>query len=266
MGAHLFHGQTGNGPALLLLHAGVADSRMWEPNRARLGDGRTLVTLDLRGFGRSPWGTGPFSHAGDVLEVLDELALSRVAVVGASFGGSVALDLTLAHPERVSALVLAAPALGGWDWSSDQRAFGAEEDRLLDAGDVEAAVELNVRRWVDAGRPPGEVDSGLRTLVGDMQRHAFELALAAFSTEPEPGPEQELEPPAAGRLDEVRCPVLVVLGALDVPDMLSIGAHLGAGLSDVRVETLPGVAHLPSLEAPAAFDALVSPFLDEHSA
>ncbi len=166
----------------------------------RLGEGRTLVTLDMRGFGRSPWGTGPFSHVGDVLEVLDELALPRVAVAGASFGGSVALDLTLAHPERVSALVLAAPALGGWDWSPDQRAFGAEEDRLLDAGDVEAAVELNVRRWVDAGRPPGEVDSGMRALVADMQRHAFELALAAFSSEPEPGPEQELEPPAAGRL------------------------------------------------------------------
>jgi pimeloyl-ACP methyl ester carboxylesterase len=250
----------------VLLHAGVADARMWEPNRERLGKGRTLVTLDLRGFGRSPWGTGSFSHVGDVLAVLDGIELLRVALAGASFGGSVALDLALAHPGRVSALVLAAPALGGWDWSPDQRAFGAEEDRLLDAGDVEAAVELNVRRWVDAGRPPGEVDPGMRALVADMQRHAFELALAAFSSEPEPGPEQELEPPAAGRLDEIRCPALVVLGALDVPDMLAIGAHLGAGLAHVRVETLPGVAHLPSLEAPAAFDALVSPFLHEHAA
>lgn len=266
MGAHLFYEREGAGPAVVLLHAGVADSRMWEPNRAALGAGRTLVTVDLRGFGRSPWGTGPFMHARDVLEVLDALGLRQAAVVGASFGGAVALDLALAAPERVSALVLAAPALGGWAWSTDQRAFGAGEDELLDAGDVDGAVELNVRRWVDAGCPPGRVDPGVRSLVADMQRHAFELALEAFSSLPEPGPEQELEPPAAARLGEVRCPVLVVLGALDVPDMLAIGAHLGAGLPDVRVETLAGVAHLPSLEAPTAFDELVARFLAERLA
>ncbi len=264
MSAHLFHDRRGAGPAVVLLHAGVADSRMWEPNRARLGAGRTLVTVDLRGFGRSPWGTGPFSHPSDVLAVLDELGVAQAAVVGASFGGAVALDLALAYPERVSALALAAPALGGWDWSPDQRAFGRQEDELLEAGDLEGAVELNVRRWVDAGRSPDRVDPGVRSLVAEMQRHAFELALEAFSTETEPGPELELEPPAAGRLHEIRCPALVVLGTLDVPDMLAIGARLETGLPDVRVETLAGVAHLPNLESPAAFDELVSSFLDEH--
>lgn len=90
----------------------------------------------------------------------------------------------------------------------------------------------------------------MRALVAEMQRRAFELAQAAFAAEPAPGPEHEIDPPAAGRLGEIRCPALVVLGALDVPDVRAIGVHLGAGIPDVR------------LEAPAVIDELVTPFLD----
>lgn len=245
----------------MLLHAGIADGRMWEPNRARLGTGRTLVVPDLRGFGRTTYGEGPYSNVDDVIELLDNLELPRVTLLGASFGGAVAVDVALTHPDRVEALVLAAPALGGWDWAADHVAFGEEEERLLDEGNLDAAVELNVRRWVDAGREPSAVDPAVRELVTAMQRRAFELDLDAYSREPVPGPERRLEPPAVGRVGEIGCPVLVVLGALDVPDMGAIGAHLAEGLEDVRTETVEGVAHLPSLEAPETFDVLVTGFL-----
>ena len=87
------------------------------------------------------------------------------AVVGASDGGRVAIDLALERPDRVAALVLASPALGGWAWSQEVRSFGAAEDELLEAGKVDEAADLNVRTWVDGnGRGPDEVDGEVREL------------------------------------------------------------------------------------------------------
>jgi len=258
----LHYETTGEGPALVLLHAGVCDSRMWGPNLAALGEGRQLVIPDLRGFGRSAWGAGPYSHVDDVVGLFDVLGLERAALVGASLGGRVALDLALEHPDRVTALALAAPALGGWDWSPDVRAFGEREDELLDDGDVAGAVELNLRMWVDGpSRQPADVDPGLRALVGEMQRHAFDLALEAYAAEPCPGPERAIEPPAARRLGAIRAPTLVLVGEHDVDDMRAIAAAIASAAANARLETIAGAAHLPSLERPDAFADLVAGFL-----
>ena len=258
----LHYDDSGDGAPVVLLHAGVCDSRMWEPNRAALGDGNRLVTLDLRGFGRSPWRPGGFSHADDVCGVLDEAGIGQAVLVGASLGGRVALDVALEHPTRVSGLVLAAPALGGWDWSDEVRAFGEREDELLDAGDVAGAVELNLHMWVDGpARRPEDVDPELRSRVADMQRRSFELALEAWSEEPVPGPERQPQPPAAERLSETDVPVLVLVGELDVGDFREIASFIAAGVRNGRLETIAGAAHLPSLERPELFGRLVVDFL-----
>src|SRR3712207_779151 len=89
----------GAGPPVVLLHAGVADQRMWDPVAARL-TGRRVIRFDLRGFGRTETGFGPFAHHRDVLAVLDALAIERAAIAGASFGGLVALEVAAVAPER----------------------------------------------------------------------------------------------------------------------------------------------------------------------
>ena len=79
---------------VVLLHAGVCDHRMWDGVVPALHDaGRKVVAPDLRGFGSRPLGLAPFSHAGDVLSLLDGLGAERADVVGASFGGRVALEV-----------------------------------------------------------------------------------------------------------------------------------------------------------------------------
>ena len=100
----LFHEQHGDGPAVLLVHAGVADSRMWAGIVPRLAEAHRVIACDLRGFGRSPLEPGPYSHGSDLLELLDGLGVDRAAVVAASMGGQVALELALRAPERVTAL------------------------------------------------------------------------------------------------------------------------------------------------------------------
>ena len=219
-----------------------------------------MLAPDLRGFGDEPFPDGDYSYTDDLVELLDREEVEVASVVGASNGGRIAIDLALAHPERVSALVLAAPALGGWEWSQEVQAYGEREDALFEAGDLDATVELNLVMWVDGhGRSPGEVDAQVRELVGKMQRRALEHAAQAFAAEPCPV-ERRLQPPAIERLGELRVPILVVLGGRDVPDFAAIGKRL-ADEASARVEVFEDAAHLPSLEQPERFAGLVLEFV-----
>jgi pimeloyl-ACP methyl ester carboxylesterase len=142
--------------------------------------------MDLRGFGRSPLPPGPYAHARDVIEALDRHGLESVALVGGSLGGRVVLEVALARPELVRALVLIAPGLPGHAWSEELRREWAEEEAALEAGNLDAAVEANLRTWVDGPRRrPEDVDPQVRALVAGMQRRAFEVQLAVEEDEEE---------------------------------------------------------------------------------
>ena len=253
----------GDGPAVALIHAGICDSRMWDPQWEAYARSFRVLRLDLRGFGRSPPSPGRFSNARDVIETLEIHAFDRSALVGNSLGGRVALEVAVARPELVRALVLVAPGLPGHEASEDLRAAWDEEKAALEAGELDSAVDVNVRTWVDGPRRlPEEVDPRVRRLVAEMQRHAFEGQLPVGE-----GAEGELlVPDLAERLGEVAAPTLIVVGEEDVPDMHAIAGRLEREISGARRATIPATAHLPSLERAREFDELVLPFLREAAA
>ena len=121
---------------MVLLHAGVADRRMWQPQVPALGHRFRVISPDLRGFGDSPLPPEPYVDADDLAELLDHHGVIDAAVVGCSMGGRVALELATRHPDRVNSLVLLCPGFRGVPPSAASDAFDAEEDRLLEAGDV----------------------------------------------------------------------------------------------------------------------------------
>ena len=226
-----------------------------------LADRYRVLRPDLRGFGESPLPGGPFSHVEDVRALLEELGLDQVGIVGNSFGGKVALDFTLAYPERVAVLVLVASALSGWEGSSELDAFDEEEDALLDAGRMDEAVELNLRTWLDGyGRDSAPISAELRERVAAMQRQAFVTIVAAYERTPPPGPVSWPEPPAATRLDEVAVPALVVAATHDHPDFVGLAERLAAGIPGTESATLE-TGHLAAFEQPEAFNRLVLDFL-----
>ena len=110
------------------------------------------MRYDLRGFGRSPLGPGRYSNAGDLVELLEQLELRSASLVGVSLGGQVALELAVARPDLVDALVLVGAGLPGHSWSPEVRVYQAEEEAALERGDIDAGVEANVRMWVDGPR------------------------------------------------------------------------------------------------------------------
>jgi pimeloyl-ACP methyl ester carboxylesterase len=160
----LHHDVRGDGPAVLLVHAGVADSRMWPGVAGQLAATHRVVTCDLRGFGKSPLPPERFSHAADLVALLDELGIERAAVVGASFGGYVALELALRAPGRVMALALLDPFLDEFDPSGEFAAFAEAEEAALEAGDVEAVINDEPTALAEiAGREGLEVAETINT-------------------------------------------------------------------------------------------------------
>jgi pimeloyl-ACP methyl ester carboxylesterase len=235
----------GDGPAVVFLHAGIADSRMWDAEVQALQGTHRVVRLDLRGWGRSQLVPGTFSYYGDVLAVLDALKIEKATVVGCSFGGNVALDITVAHSERVERLILISPSIGDGHESPEIRAFGEREDAALERGDPDGATEENVRFWVvGSHRKRDDVDPKVCQLVFDMQRLAFDNPI------PEGLTVERLDPPARERLGEIRVPTLIVVGDLDVDHVGRVARRLSETIPGARLEVMRGTAHVPTLEKP----------------
>ena len=248
-------GPTGSTP-VLLLHAGIADRRMWDPIWPTLTSSRDVVRVDLRGFGESTERpAGPWSPRADVLATLDALGVDRAHVVGCSFGAGVAVELALERPGAVASLVLAAP--GGsliTERTEELTSFWELEGKAVEAGDLDGAAEANVVAWVDGPhRGPDVVPAAVRDAVRTMQRRAFELTVDWPDEVWEA--EVELDPEPPERLDEVAVPTLVISGELDIDAIRLAADRLLTGVHDVRAVVWPDVAHVPSMERPDDFAA-----------
>jgi pimeloyl-ACP methyl ester carboxylesterase len=251
----------GSGSPIILVHAGVADRRMWEPQLEPFAASHRVIRYDARGFGESLPPAGSWSHHGDLLALLDELLIGRAHLVAASMGAGVAVEAALARPTAVASLTLAAPggALYGLP-PPELRSVWAAEIEALDRGDVDAAVEVNLRTWVDGpSRGPEDPDQGVRARVARMQREAFELP----EWDQAAAPEHELTPPASARLGELRCPILVVVGAGDQPPTIAAAERVAAEAGDARLVVWRDVAHMLTMERPGRFAELVLAFIAE---
>ena len=232
------------GPPVLLIHAGGMDGRMWRPLVERLEDRYWLIVPDLRGHGTTPLPPEEYAHVDDLLGVLDDLKVERTAVVGASMGGHVALELVTAAPDRVSSLVLLASSLDVDDWAPDIRDYWAQEAALVEAGDIDGAVALNVRTW---GRE-GETDE----LVAEMTRRALELHVGVDP------PERELTVDLAS----IAVPTLVVSGGLDFPDFARLADRIAAEIPGAERAEVADAGHLIALERPDETAELLAAFLE----
>jgi 3-oxoadipate enol-lactonase len=259
-GKELWYEEAGSGPALVLTHAGVADSSMWDELVEPLAERHRVIRYDLPGYGRSLLQPGPRSHVDDLRALLDRLGVERASMVGLSHGGRVDLEFALEHPERVDALVLVAPGLPEHEWSEEAEKASEEEDRLFEEGDLDGAAEVNLRIWVDGPRRGPDAVPEVRERVRTMVMRSFELYRKVLE-EGEPGPVARLDPPAMARLGEIRVPTLIVVGDADVPDILAICDQLAAGIPGSRMVVYEDVAHMLPMERPDEFAQLVLDFL-----
>jgi pimeloyl-ACP methyl ester carboxylesterase len=248
------HDDVGAGPAVVLLHAGVADRRMWAEHLAPISDaGYRAVAVDLPGFGEA-LPEEPVAPWEDVVATLDALSIDRAVLVGNSFGGAIALRAALATPERVTGLMLVSAPPPQLDPSSELRSAWEAEESALEAGDVDRAVLAVLDAWTLPDTPPP-----MRARIASMQRSAFELQAAAGSlTEAEDPLEAD-----AQALAKIATPALVIAGELDFADFRSGAETLASELPHARHVVIQDAGHLAPLDQPERFRQLLFAFLHE---
>jgi 3-oxoadipate enol-lactonase len=255
-GTRIHYEREGEGLPVVFLHAGVADSRMWQPQIRAFADQFECIAPDMRGFGESALPPGSWSPVADVLGLIDHLHLKPVHLVGCSLGGGVAIDFALEHGERISKLVLVGPGVGGVHFGPKYPELFAEAEAAEKAGDRRAIVEADARLWLDGPRrPAGYVKDPLRKLFFEMDSN--------FDSDFDSAPIDQIEPPAAGRLSEITAPTLVVVGDEDAPPVFDAVDLLMEKVPHARKAVIHDAAHLPNLEHPEEFNRIVLEFLLE---
>ncbi len=255
-GAQIAYEISGEGFPLVLVHAGVADRRMWDTQVPAFAQKHRVLRYDMRGYGQTSMPAGPFAHRRDLIGLLEALGIGRAVLLGCSMGGSTAIDAALERPDLVAALITVGSAPSGLEI---QVAPPRQWDELVaayKAHDLQRTAELEVEIWVDGPqRAPDQVPAVVRDLVREMNLIALTNEAAGLG-QPEP-----LDPPAAGRLGEIRTPALVIHGDLDQPDIPQSSAYLAERIAGARHVVMHGTAHLPNMERPDEFNRIVLDFL-----
>jgi pimeloyl-ACP methyl ester carboxylesterase len=244
--------EAGSGPAVVLLHAGIADRTMWAEHLQPLAEaGYRVVAVDLPGFGEAPVPPGEQAAWLDVVRTMDDLSIEHAALVGNSFGGAVALRMAFVAPERVSALALISAPPPDMEPSPQLAAAWEAEEEALERGDTEAATQISVDTWTMPGAP-----QDLRERVAAMQRRAFDLQGVE---EPADAPDPLEEDP--GALARIGVPALAAAGEHDLPDFRHGAEEMAETMPRARHTVIKGAGHLAPLETPVVFRELILGFL-----
>jgi len=248
----------GFGLPLVFLHAGVCDRRMWGEQLQQLSNaGYHVVAYDRRGFGETESEDVAFNHVVDLEAVLDRLGLNAAVLIGNSLGGGIAIDFALEHPDRVAALVLIGSAVSGFeaeDYPDDVAALEDTLEHALQRSNIDLANRIEAHMWLDGPlEEDGRVDGPARELFLDMNRTRRD--------KPELS-KQEFPEPAVDHVEKIVVPTLLVVGALDYPDVLEAHEFLAEEIEDSFNIMLDDTAHLPSLERPEEFNPILVEFLE----
>jgi len=252
-GGKLYFEVAGDGPVLVLAHAGVADRRMWDDQFLVFAPNYRVIRFDFWGYGKSTIDNHTFFLHEDLYQLLKFLGVERAHLMGCSLGGRVIIDLALAYPEMVNCLIGIGSGLSGYQFEGEalmryvERIIAAREQE-----DDEREIELKLQFWVDGqARTPDQVNPQVR-----------ERARQMLSGRPGiQGEGQSLEPKAIGRLSEIDAPTLIIIGDRDEENVTTIAELLASNIHGAQKVIIPNTAHLPNMEKPEQFNQIVMEFL-----
>jgi 3-oxoadipate enol-lactonase len=251
----LSHEERGSGDPVVLLHGGMLTRHLWDAEFDLLAATHRVIRYDARAHGSSPTPTEPFSHADDLLGLLDVLGVARASLVGLSMGARTSIDFAIKNPHRVKTLLLVGPGISGM---THRDPFILEHmAKLGSVTSADEAAELVTRMWVDGPhRAPSDVDPAVRERCRAMK--ATNLARhggAWFVLQRELG--------AVDRVPELTARTLALVGDLDSSDIHDVADLVARSAPRARKELVRGAGHVINLDQPAAFRRLMLDFLAE---
>ena len=244
----------GQGPLLVLIHGAGDNLGMWYHQTPAFSARHKVLTYDVRGFGRTELPPGPYSIrilAEDLFALISALSLPPACVLGYSMGGRIGLELALAYPEAVCALVLANSGVLPRARTPELDERARRMQQLFQQGDNEAIAQEMTLSAVSPGF--GERDPGAfaRYKAVKLQNDPRGLAAAMAALW------GETSIPDLGSL---KCPVLIIAGELDAYMDEAAAKTLQAAIPGSEMHLLP-TGHASAIEAPERFNGVVLEFL-----
>jgi pimeloyl-ACP methyl ester carboxylesterase len=259
-GTTLYYEMMGEGHPIVLLHGGYMDRRMWDDQFAIFSLNYQVIRYDIRGFGKSALPHVPYSDWQDLFNLLTFLDVGNAYLLGLSLGGVIALDFTLMYPKMVHALVLVGSPVPGYPV---ELMFTQEQ------------LEQQIQRWqpFEQARHERDIPCMVDLLMDDetlvpspqypsaRQRVRDNLSEYSFAWVLDPAPKQELVPPAFERLNEIRVPTLIIVGAEDHFQLHKSADKLEQDIVGARRVIIAETNHMPNMEKPEQFNRIVYDFL-----
>ncbi|TWF58315.1 3-oxoadipate enol-lactonase [Neorhizobium alkalisoli] len=239
------------GPVVVFVNSLGTDSRIWHHVVPKLAGDCTILTYDKRGHGLSDLGSPPYAiadHVADLAGLLDHLGLTKVIVVGLSVGGLIGQGLYATRPDLVKALV----------FSNTAHKIGTAEmwaGRIaaVEKGGISSILDAIMERWfTPAFRSPdnaayqGYCNMLVRQPVSGYAGTCAAIRDADFTEEAK----------------RIAVPVLCIAGSEDGSTPPAVVKSLADLVPGARYEVIDAVAHIPCVEAPAAYAALIRDFLE----
>jgi pimeloyl-ACP methyl ester carboxylesterase len=261
-GIRLYYEIAGQGPHLVLVHAGCADRRMWDKQFFAFAQHYRVLRHDMRGYGNSTLSASPFSNRNDLYQLLQFHDIQQAHFIACSMGSLTVADFALEHLENVKSLVFVSPVVRGYPYE------GPPPQPVLDlitarkTGDLQRAAELQADIWADGfKRSPDQANAQVHELVRQMSLDSLHNQKDATR---ETGflMEEPLQPPAIDRLEQITVTTLTIVGDLD-DDTVIATADLLTKRIVARKVVMHGTAHLPNMEKPDEFNQIVLKFLEE---
>lgn len=236
----------GQGTPVIFVHGFSLDSRMWQPQIEHFTKTHQVITYDMRGFGKSPLPDGSYNHAEDLHNLINELKIQKVHLVGLSLGGEVAIDYTLTYPETILSLTLADTSLGGYSSTVDWRVYAKEQ-----------GIEQAKQNWLNhsvfsSAKDKSVVFVTLKELVSNYSGWHWL----------NDDPRIKLNPPAIDRLGEIRVPTQIILGELDLAYYHDIAKILVERIANAQLHKIANSGHMVNLEQPDTFNKLLTDFVE----
>lgn len=246
-GVAIHYEVAGAGPAMVLIHAIPFDHTLWLYQAAHFSTWFTVVSIDLRAWGRSAKVTEPYTlddMGRDILGVMDDLAIDKAVVMGCSVGSKTALKIGAAWPERCDAVILVGGGSGAHDMTRRIDGYGTEpfspyRRAHMDYGVSDAFAETPMAKYLFrcfAERDPWHDPAAVQALFRAFSMEDLQGALASYVP-----------------------PTLIINGEFD--SARQRGAETASKIAHARHEVLPATGHACMIEDPAGFDALVTDFL-----
>jgi len=251
-GGRLFYEEAGEGSAVVLLHDGLLHRESWNGQFLELAGSHRVLRYDRRGYGLSTAPEAPFSHIRDLDAVLSAVGIERAVIVGCSSGGELAIDYTLAHPERVSGLLLIGPIVSGMGYTQH---FSTRGGRFFPTETTTLDEVIEFFTNVDPyGIAPENVEAKARAnaLLRECPQN---LNWAAYRLAEPP------ERPALPNLGEIAVPTVIVVGEFDIPDVHAHCGAIEAGIPHATRLVFSHSGHLVHFEQPEAFNQIALEFL-----